>query len=80
MKRALLTLAVLSTVALTSCKKDYTCSCRKMYTNDEGGTITNPDGTYTFNDSRSRAESKCNDQETTGSDVMGNWTRECEIQ
>ncbi len=80
MKRALLTLAVLSTVALTSCKKDYLCSCRKIYTNDGGGTISNPDGTYTFKDSRTRAESKCNDQENSGSDVMGNWTRECEIQ
>ena len=80
MKRALLTLAVLSAVMLASCKKDYMCVCRKIYTNDGGGTISNPDGTYTFKDSRTRAESKCNDEEDTGSDIYGDWTRECNIQ
>jgi len=80
MKRAFLTLAVLSAVALTSCKKDYNCECRKIYTDDDGSTVSSSDGSYTFRDSRARAESKCNEQEDSGSDLGGDWTRECDIQ
>ena len=70
---------VLSGFALASCKKDYTCECRKIYTDDNGNVVSSSDGSYTFKDSRARAEDRCNDLETSGSDLGGDYTRECDI-
>lgn len=64
---------------MVSCKKDYTCKCSKIYTTSSGSTTTD-DGVYTYDDTRKRAEDKCNDQEKSGSDLGGNYTRECNIQ
>lgn len=80
MKRAILAVAVLSAFSLASCKKEYTCECRKVRTDSDGNTSTESDGTYTFKDSRPRAETRCNDQEGSGSDILGDYTRECQIQ
>lgn len=79
MKRAILALVVLSAFTMASCKKEYTCTCRKIYTDGDGNTTTESDGTYTFKDSRPRAEERCNDQEGSGSDIFGDYTRECQI-
>ncbi len=79
MKRVFFALAVLSGLALTSCKKDYTCECAKIYTDDSGNINSSADGSYTFKDSRPRAEDRCNDLETSGSDLGGDYTRECDI-
>ena len=79
MKRAFFALVVLSGFALASCKKDYTCECRKIYTDDNGNVVSSSDGSYTFKDSRARAEDRCNDLETSGSDLGGVYTRECDI-
>ncbi|TSJ47956.1 hypothetical protein [Fluviicola chungangensis] len=79
MKRVIFAIVVLSGFALASCKKDYTCECRKIRTDDNGNTVTNSDGTYTFKDTRPRAEDRCNDMEETGTDLLGSYTRECDI-
>lgn len=79
MKRVIVILAVLVTIGLTSCKKEYMCDCKRIYTGNSSSTSVN-DGTYTFKDSRPRAEEKCNDQEMTGSDLSGDYSRECSIR
>lgn len=67
-------------ITTTACKKDYICSCQKTYTNSNGTTVTNADGNYTFTDSEVRASSRCQDLETSGSDLYGDYSRECEIK
>jgi hypothetical protein len=79
MKKAIFALVILSSFTMVSCKKEYTCTCKKIYTDDNGNSTTVSDGTYTFKDSQPRAETKCNDQETSGSDIGGDYTRECQI-
>ena len=79
MKKAILALVVLSAFTLGSCKKEYTCSCKKIYTDADGSTTTESDGTYTFKDTRPRAETKCNEQEGSGTDIFGDYSRECQI-
>ena len=79
MKKAILALVVLSAFTLVSCKKEYTCACKKIYTDADGSTTTESDGTYTFKDTRPRAETKCNEQEGSGTDIFGDYSRECQI-
>jgi hypothetical protein len=67
-------LAIIATT-MTSCKKNYTCKCQRTYTGNSGS-VTIDDGTYTFDDNKIKAASRCNDLETTTSD----YTRNCSIQ
>lgn len=66
--------------AMTSCKKDYVCKCSKTYTKANGSTTTDADGQYTFKDTKPRAADRCNEQEGSGSDLSGSYTRDCEVQ
>lgn len=77
--RILLAIVAVSAMSFASCKKEYVCECSKIYTGSTAS-ATVDDGTYTFKDSRPRAEDKCNDLESTGSDVVGSYTRECQIK
>ncbi len=81
MKKTILLGVVLALGATTmvSCKKDYNCKCDKTRTGNSGSITTN-DGIYTFKDTRLKAEAKCNDLEETGSDILGAYTKNCEIQ
>lgn len=79
MKTIVMTAAVALILGLSSCKKEYTCECSKTRTTG-GVTVTVEDGKYQFNDTRTRAESRCNDQEEAGSDGLGDYTRDCEIK
>ncbi|MNJ91906.1 hypothetical protein D3C87_95610 [compost metagenome] len=79
MKKVFLALVVVSGFTMASCKKEYTCECKKIHTNSNGNSVTTSDGNYTFKDSRVRAEDKCNDLEGSGTDIMGDYTRECSI-
>ncbi|MES2592643.1 MAG: hypothetical protein V4608_12230 [Bacteroidota bacterium] len=75
-------LAVVVAMGLTtmvSCKKDYNCECQKIYTGTGGSTTVN-DGIYTYKDSRTRAEDRCNAEEKTGTDLGGDYSRECQIK
>ncbi|HEX8515775.1 MAG TPA: hypothetical protein VF868_06205 [Bacteroidia bacterium] len=73
-------LFAIASTTLNSCKKEYFCDCKKVYSGSSG-TTTSDDGVYTFTDSRTRAESRCNQEEKTGTDLLGgNYSRECEIR
>jgi len=65
--------------ATMSCKKDYLCKCTKTYTHSNGSTETEPDGQYTYRDTKPRAIDRCNSQETQGTDLGGSYTRDCEV-
>ncbi len=79
MKISVLAFIALFGLAFTSCKKDYTCECRKIRTDGQGNTTSEADGTYTFKDSEARAATRCNDQEGTGTDLQGDYSRECDL-
>ena len=80
-KLIVLVAAVALSGAMTSCKKDYVCKCNKTFTHSNGSTHTDPDGSYTFKDSKARAADRCNQQEGSGTDAIeGTYTRDCEIQ
>lgn len=80
MRNVIIAVVLLSGFTLASCKKDYTCQCAKVRTDDDGNRNTSADGNYSFKDSRIRAEKKCNDLEETGTDLYGDYTRECDIE
>jgi hypothetical protein len=77
-KMILIGLAIVATT-MFSCKKDYTCKCSKIYVTSSGSRSVD-DGTYIFKDNEVRAQDRCNQQETTGSDISGNYSRQCDIQ
>ncbi len=57
MKKIILLAIVATTASLTSCKKNYTCTCTYNYT---GGTAE----TYTIRDTKSNATTTCNSYAT----------------
>lgn len=79
MKKLVIATVALFTLSLVSCKKNYDCKCSITRTSGTS-TTTSDDGHYTFKDSRTRAESRCNEQETSGEDFFGPYTRDCQIQ
>ncbi|HXU26220.1 MAG TPA: hypothetical protein VN698_03235 [Bacteroidia bacterium] len=76
--KILLAGVVAATLLTTSCKKDYTCKCSKTYTSGSGSSTQNY-STYTYKDTKTTAESRCNANETTSSDLGGNYSINCEI-
>mgnify|MGYP007080448291 CR=1 FL=1 len=76
-KMVLIGLAIVATT-MFSCKKDYTCKCSKIY-NYDSGSVSVDDGTYIFRDNQARAADQCNKQESTGSDILGGYSRQCDI-
>ncbi|MGZ4035018.1 MAG: hypothetical protein ACXVPU_04380 [Bacteroidia bacterium] len=64
---------------MVSCKKDYTCQCTKTYTSGSGSSTQNY-SIYTYKDTRTRAESRCNANDATGADLSGNYSINCAIQ
>lgn len=78
MKKLVILIAVCS-LGLMSCKKDYTCNCKKIRTDEDGNTTTTSDGSYTFKDNAARAEKRCDEQERSDSDILGDYTRECQV-
>lgn len=76
-KMFVLVLAIVA-ITMSSCKKEYTCKCQKIYTTSNG-TTTVDDGSYVFKDNKAGASSSCNDQERTGSDLGGDYSRQCDI-
>lgn len=81
MKNSILLVGALLFIGTTmvSCKKDYTCKCSKTYTTGSG-TSTQDHSVYTYKDSRKRAEDRCNDNTTSGTDFWGDYSINCEIQ
>jgi hypothetical protein len=77
-KMFVIVLAIVATTMFSSCKKDYTCKCNKVYTTSSG-TVTNEDGSYVFKDNKAGANESCNDQERTGTDLGGDYSRQCDL-
>ncbi len=63
----------------TSCKKDYVCKCSKTYTTGSGSS-TSDYSTYTYKENRKRAEDRCNENASTGTDLFGDYSINCAIQ
>jgi hypothetical protein len=76
----LLAVVVLSIVTtMTSCKKDYVCKCSKTYTGNSS-TVTSDYSQYTYKDTRKKAEDRCNANADSGTDFLGNYSVNCQIQ
>lgn len=65
--------------SMVSCKKDYTCKCSKTYTTGSGSSTSNY-SVYTYTDTRKRAEDRCNDNTSSGTDVWGDYSINCAIE
>jgi hypothetical protein len=81
MKKAILGAAALLFIgtSMVSCKKDYRCQCTKTYTSGSGSSTQNY-SVYTYDDTRKRAEDRCNGNTSTGSDIGGNYSVNCSIE
>ena len=77
-KIIILGLALVATT-MFSCKKDYTCACSRVYVSSSGSTSTD-DGSYIFKANKASATDKCNQQQTTGTDLKGDYSRQCVIK
>lgn len=65
--------------SMVSCKKDYTCKCAKTYSNGNSSSTADY-SVYIYKDNRKRAEDRCNDNTTSGSDFFGNYSVNCQVQ
>jgi len=81
MKKISLLAASVIVIALstTSCKKDYRCECSKTYTSGTGS-YTKDYSVYTYKENRNRAEDRCNENTKSSSDILGNYSINCQIQ
>jgi hypothetical protein len=66
-------LTVFALIALTSCKKDYTCECTVYANGVEIGS-----GSETIKDTKSKAADAC-DEGDSSDDLLG-FSTECEIK
>jgi len=78
MKKVLLVAAV-ACMAMTSCKKNYTCECTTTYTGG-GGSTTPFVGSTTINDTKSKAEDACNSMDQTSTAGSITSTTDCKIK
>jgi len=79
MKKLIIAAALLVSTSFVACKKDYVCECSKTRTSG-GTTVTTTDGDYTFKDTKAGAVSRCNAQQGSGTDGLGDYTRNCDIK
>ncbi|MDZ4664078.1 MAG: hypothetical protein SGJ15_04320 [Bacteroidota bacterium] len=77
-KTILMAGAFLFAMSITSCKKNYTCKCSKTYTSGTG-VSTKDNAVYTYKENRATADNRCAENETTASDLGGNYTINCDI-
>ncbi len=82
--KTIFSLAILATLALTSCKKDYTCTCTTtvhrpafVYAGmevQEESTTTMPSSSTTIKDKKDEAKTKCESSNGTTS-VPSSWAQ-----
>jgi hypothetical protein len=70
---------LLASTSMISCKKSYTCRCSKTYTTSSGSTTQSNYAIYTYDDTRNRAEDRCNTNTSTGTDLGGDYSINCKI-
>ena len=82
MKQSIIIIGTLAIaiLALSSCKKDYTCECKKTYTNTDGTTTTSSHSIFTYKENRKTADDRCAKNESTGTDLGGRYTINCDIK
>lgn len=80
MKKVVLFAAIIGAVSLmSSCKKEYLCKCSKTYTGSSSSNTSNY-SQYTFKENRKRAEDRCNEHASSGTDLFGDYSINCQIQ
>ncbi len=82
MKRRILLAVVVAlgaTTTMVSCKKDYTCKCTKTYTPTNGTQVITEDGVYVYKDKMTKAQERCDANESQGSDIGGSYVRNCDL-
>jgi hypothetical protein len=80
MKKLTILIAALAiSSAFSSCKKEYVCKCEKTYANNNGSVNINDDQ-YIYKDTKPRAIERCDANETTGTDLGGDYAKNCSIQ
>ena len=62
-----------------SCKKDYVCSCTKIYSNGTGTNVYNY-SIYPYTDTKNKAEERCKANNISSADFEGSYDINCEIQ
>jgi len=70
---------LLMATSLMSCKKDYTCECTRTRTSGST-TVSTKESVTVYKENRKRAGERCNDNESTGTDLLGSYTIDCEIK
>lgn len=81
MKKSIVSIIIISLgMAFASCKKEYNCECKRTHTDNSGNSVTTTEANYTYKDTRTRAESRCEDNERTGSDTFGDYSIDCSIK
>jgi len=73
MKKVLIAVVVLGALTLSSCKKDYTCTC--SYTDTSGSGVVLPNQSTTINGKKKDVETACE----AGSSTFGGLTTTCVI-
>ena len=79
MKKVFLIGGALLSISLASCRKDYVCRCNKTYTSGTGTNIDNY-ALYPYNDTKRKAEDRCNTNNLNSSDFDGGYSIDCEIE
>jgi hypothetical protein len=81
MKNSILVTGAVIIMAATmmSCKKDYTCECTKTRT-DGSSSVSTKESVTVFKDNKKRATERCNDMESSGSDLLGTYSIDCQIK
>ncbi len=72
-------LLVAALILTSSCRKDFKCTCSKIYKDRVGANVRDY-SVKTYRDSRSGAEEKCNANTDSGSDDTGNYSLNCQIE
>lgn len=75
----LVSTALLVGITMSSCKKDYSCECTKTYTNGTT-TVSSKESIRIYKDNKKRATERCNDNESSGTDLGGRYSIDCEIK
>ena len=65
--------------SLMSCKKDYSCECTKTYTSGNTS-ISQKQSVIVYKETKKRATQRCSDNESSGTDLAGNYTVNCDIK
>lgn len=78
MNRLFLYCAILTLILLSSCRKDFTCSCSQIYKNNTSDNIRDYSH-QTYRDTRNDAETKCKANISSGKDDTGNYSMNCQI-